>query len=111
MHPRSVAHRDLKLENILVESRSRLSVKLADIGLTNDKSDLKTVCGIHRYAAPEVCLRSKYTASVDLWSLEVTILQYANGLPRALREREMWVAEEFTVIARTGTCLVSLYCD
>ncbi len=32
LHPRGVAHRDLKSENILIESRSPLSIKLADFG-------------------------------------------------------------------------------
>jgi len=82
-----VAHRDLKPENILVESRSPLSIKLADFGLANDRPELKTVCGTQRYTAPEVYLGSKYTASVDLWSLGVIILQYMYGLPRAPRQR------------------------
>ena len=45
LHPRGVAHRDLKPENILIESRSPLSIKLANFGLANNKPDLKTVCG------------------------------------------------------------------
>ena len=87
LHPRGVAHRDLKPENILIESRFPLSIKLADFGLANDEPDLKTVCGTQRYAAPEVYLGSKYTASVDLWSLGVIILQYMYGLPKAPRQR------------------------
>lgn len=82
-----MAHRDLKPENILVESRSPLSIKLADFGLANDRPDLKTVCGTQRYTAPEVYLGSKYTASVDLWSLGVIMLQYMCGLPRMPRQR------------------------
>ncbi|KAA6413300.1 MAG: AGC kinase [Lasallia pustulata] len=87
LHPRGVAHRDLKPENILVESRSPLSIKLADFGLANDRPDLKTVCGTQRYTAPEVYLGNQYTASVDLWSLGVIILQYMYGLPEAPRQR------------------------
>lgn len=82
-----MAHRDLKPENILVESRSPLSIKLADFGLANDRPDLKTVCGTQRYTAPEVYLGNQYTASVDLWSLGVIILQYMYGLPEAPRQR------------------------
>lgn len=87
LHPRGVAHRDLKPENILVESRSPLRIKLADFGLANDRLDLKTVCGTQQYTAPEIYLGSKYTASVDLWSIGVIILQYMYGLPRAPRQR------------------------
>ena len=87
LHPRGVAHRDLKPENILVESRSPLSIKLADFGLANDRPDLKSVCGTQQYTTPEIHLGSKYTASVDLWSIGVIILQYMYGLPRAPRQR------------------------
>lgn len=85
LHLRGVAHRDLKPENILVESRSPLSVKLADFGLANDQPDLKTLCGTQLYATPEVYLGKKYTASIDLWSLGVVIFQYVYGLPQAPR--------------------------
>ena len=82
LHLRGVAHRDLKPENILVESRSPLSINLADFGLSNDKPDFETVCGTQRYNAPEIYLGGKHTALVDLWSLGVIILQYMYGLPR-----------------------------
>ena len=88
LHSRGVAHRDLKPENVLVESRAPLSIKLADFGLANDRSDLKTACGTKRYAAPEVFLGSKYTASVDLWSLGVIVLQCVYGLPSEPRQRQ-----------------------
>lgn len=87
LHPCSVAHQDLKPENILIESQSPLSIKLANFSLANDKPNLKTVCGTQQYAAPEVYLRSKYTASIDLWSLDVIILQFMYGLPKAPRQR------------------------
>lgn len=87
LHARGVAHRDLKPENILVESRSPLNIQLADFGLANDTPDLETFCGTRKYTAPEVYLGRKYTASVDLWSLGVIILQFMYGLPTAPRER------------------------
>ncbi|MCJ1382858.1 hypothetical protein MMC17_005971 [Xylographa soralifera] len=92
LHSRGVAHRDLKPENILVESRSPLSIRLADFGIASDKPDLETFCGTKLYLAPEVYLQSKYTASVDLWSLGVIMLQYAYGLPSAPRREERGLA-------------------
>jgi serine/threonine protein kinase len=54
-HSNLVTHRDLKLENILVEKDGR--IKLADFGLANFLKDgkfLKTPCGSPTYAAPEL---------------------------------------------------------
>lgn len=59
-HSNLVAHRDIKLENILVQKEGR--VKLADFGLSNFLKDgkfLKTPCGSPNYAAPEL-ISGKY---------------------------------------------------
>ncbi len=74
LHSRDVTHRDLKSKNILIESRSSLSIKLADFDLANDRLDLKIVCDTQQYTALEIYLNSKYTISMNLWSIEVIIL-------------------------------------
>ena len=102
LHPRGVAHRDLKPENILVASRSPLSIKLADFGLANDRPDLKTVCGTQRYTAPEVYLGDLYTASVDLWSLGVIILQYTYGLPEAPKQKRRQHNNPLSIVQEWG---------
>lgn len=59
-HSNLVSHRDIKLENILVEKDGR--IKLADFGLANfirDGKFLKTPCGSPNYAAPEL-ISGKY---------------------------------------------------
>ncbi|KAL8904664.1 MAG: hypothetical protein Q9207_003113 [Kuettlingeria erythrocarpa] len=81
LHSRGVAYRDLKLENILVQSRFPLHLLFADFGLANDQPDLKTFCGTEQYAAPEVYIGGNYTTMVDIWSLGVIVLEYAYGLP------------------------------
>ncbi|OUC44827.1 hypothetical protein D917_08808, partial [Trichinella nativa] len=54
-HRHKVVHRDLKLENLLLDSKK--NIKLTDFGLSNYIQDgvlLKTNCGSLIYAAPEL---------------------------------------------------------
>jgi serine/threonine protein kinase len=85
----SIAHRDIKPQNILVQSRDPLYIKLADFGLSKASDYLSTLCGTHSYLAPEIaqyygsnCPHGvKYVNAVDIWSLGVVIFEYAYGLP------------------------------
>ncbi|MCP9261393.1 Testis-specific serine/threonine-protein kinase 4 [Dirofilaria immitis] len=73
MHMRSVAHRDLKLENILLFADN--SIKIADFGFCREaeNGDLsRTFCGSKSYSAPEILLGQEYLPfKADIWSLGV----------------------------------------
>ncbi len=84
--PFGPAHRDTKPENIPVESRKPLTVKLADFGLAREHHNMATQCGTPFYQAPEIDT-SKYDKAVDIWSLGV-IFQMIYGLPTW--ENEGW---------------------
>ena len=59
LHSNGIVHRDLKLENILMDAEGQ--IRLADFGFANygNREDLKTSCGSPCYAAPEIVLKDK----------------------------------------------------
>lgn len=76
MHNLSCVHRDLKLENILLDKNE--NVKLCDFGFTREyegkASYLQTFCGTVCYSAPEMLKGEKYAGEkVDVWSLGVIL--------------------------------------
>jgi serine/threonine protein kinase len=76
---RKVAHRDLKLENVLLDAHD--NIKLIDFGLSNvmhdDGSAFSTICGSPEYLAPEVIMNGEYTQAADIWSLGVIMYALA----------------------------------
>jgi serine/threonine protein kinase len=57
-----VAHRDLKLENVLIGENFVL--KLADFGLATFGSALRSTVGTSAYMAPEIVARIEYSGTV-----------------------------------------------
>ncbi|XP_073679887.1 NUAK family SNF1-like kinase 1 [Garra rufa] len=80
-HKNGVVHRDLKLENILLDKD--LNVKLADFGLSNRYMRgqcLDTFCGSPLYASPEIINGLPYHGpEVDCWSLGVLLYALVYG--------------------------------
>ncbi|KAH6847125.1 kinase-like domain-containing protein [Chaetomium sp. MPI-CAGE-AT-0009] len=76
VHRQSCVHRDLKLENILLDKHE--NVKLCDFGFTREYEGkanyLQTFCGTICYSAPEMLKGEKYAGEkVDVWSLGVIL--------------------------------------
>lgn len=76
VHAASCVHRDLKLENIMLDKNE--NVKLCDFGFTREYegkgNQLQTFCGTVAYSAPEMLKGEKYAGEkVDVWSLGVIL--------------------------------------
>mmetsp|Transcript_3643 Transcript_3643/g.6706 ORF Transcript_3643/g.6706 Transcript_3643/m.6706 type:complete len:514 (-) Transcript_3643:99-1640(-) len=85
LHSRSICHRDLKLENWVLESGKDVwsPLKLIDFGLSthfHPGQRLSRVVGSSYYVAPEV-LKKSYTEACDLWSLGVIVYMLLSGAP------------------------------
>jgi len=83
LHGQGIAHRDLKLENVLLSSSNEC--KICDFGLAHLYKDLKReplyeVCGSKSYAAPEILASRGYDGySVDVWSCGICLFAMLAG--------------------------------
>lgn len=75
LHKNCIIHRDLKIENIVIDDSD--SLRLIDFGLSNfyDNSALmNTFCGSLYFAAPELLIGVEYSGpEVDIWSMGIIL--------------------------------------
>lgn len=73
-------YRDLKPENVLIDSDGHK--RIADFGLAkqNDASTQTTFCGTSDYMTPEILQQKHYTKDVDWLALGILLFEMLTGM-------------------------------
>lgn len=85
-HAQDLIHRDIKPQNILLETGMRDRVKITDFGLARAVDDASltqsgTIAGTPMYMAPEQALGQKLDQRADLFSFGSVLYQMVSGRP------------------------------
>ena len=95
IHSKNIVHRDIKLENILIDLNNRVKICDFGIGVILESKDelLYDQCGTPMYMAPEILLSSKKKGykgfPVDVWSSGIALYIMLSGtLPFNIKKKE-----------------------
>jgi len=83
LHCHEIVHRDIKLENIVIDDERKLLLKLVDFGFARHDSNepIRTdVCGTPNYMAPELHLRIPHLSKpTDIWASGIIFFYLLTG--------------------------------
>jgi len=93
-HANSICHRDMKLENIIVDEKKKVKIIDFGFGASGPKNKLLNFfCGTPSYMPPEIVQKKEYLGNfVDIWSCGILLYTLLCGaFPfKALSEKELY---------------------
>ena len=96
LHKNYMAHRDIKLENILMTREYEIKIIDFGFGMYNPENKLQNFfCGTPNYMPPEIAFKKPYVGQkADLWSLGVLVYKmYCADFPfKGKNEKELYKA-------------------
>ena len=80
-HNRCITHRDIKLENLLLDEHC--NIKIIDFGFSTcipNERKIKIFCGTPSYMGPEIVNKTEYCGPpADMWALGVLLFTMLSG--------------------------------
>lgn len=123
IHKKGVVHRDIKLDNILINNREdgEYKVKIADFGMASfiqvpetynegAGSLLYMKCGTPGYVAPEILRSEGYNSKCDIFSLGSLMFNLLTGfyLFSGKDQREILMKNKACDISQIGSVLTEI---
>jgi MAP/microtubule affinity-regulating kinase len=81
LHSNNVYHRDIKLENIIIDDKNQIKIIDFGFGTCNPKSKLLNFfCGTPSYMPPEIIQKKDYVGPcADIWSIGILLFTMLCG--------------------------------
>ena len=78
-HQNNICHRNLKLENIFIESLTPLSIRIGGLGQSKKmyfEEYSRQIIGSSPYRAPELMFNKKHFFGIDIWAVGIISVQF-----------------------------------
>ncbi|BBM84667.1 serine/threonine-protein kinase [Candidatus Uabimicrobium amorphum] len=88
LHEKNYVHRDLKPQNILIDSEYK--IHLIDFGLTTSPENVKEICGTKNFVDPRCLFETKKSKRIDIYALGVILLAMTTSRSYRSIEGDRW---------------------
>ncbi|KAK7082619.1 hypothetical protein SK128_004413 [Halocaridina rubra] len=104
MHFNSIAHLDLKPENVLLLSKNRQHIKLIDFGLSRmltHAEEVRDIMGTAEFVAPEIVNYEPLCLATDMWAIGVITYILLSGASPFLGDTQQETYNNITAVDYT----------